>query len=151
MIIAASLREFELTIQLTIGTVVIVLTTIFHVISLVALAGLLKRAARSEKLAGGNTKIIFLLAIAVLFIIGIHTIEAWSWAAIYLAIGEFNELPQALYFSVVTLTSLGYGDITLSAQWQILGTFEAMGGLILFGASTAFLLGLMRKLFDLPD
>ncbi|MBT5218882.1 MAG: two pore domain potassium channel family protein [Woeseia sp.] len=112
---------------------------------------MLKRVSTSGKLGGGNSEIIFLLAIAVLFIIGVHTVEAWSWAAIYLSIGEFSELPEALYFSVVTLTSLGYGDVTLSSQWQILGTFEAMGGLILFGASTAFLLGLMRKLFDLPS
>lgn len=123
----------------------------FHVICLVVLAGMLKRVEASGKLGDGNSKIIILLAIALLFIIGIHTIEAWSWAAVYLSIGEFSELPEALYFSVVTLTSLGYGDITLSSQWQILGTFEAMGGLILFGASTAFLLGLMRKLFDLPS
>ena len=116
-----------------------------------ALAGLLKRAGTNEKLGEGNIKIIFLFATALLFSIGIHTVEAWSWAAIYLSIGEFSDLPEALYFSVVTLTSLGYGDITLSSQWQILGTFEAMAGLILFGASTAFLLGLMRKLLDLPS
>jgi voltage-gated potassium channel Kch len=80
-----------------------------------------------------------------------HTIEAWCWAALFLYLGEFSELRQALYFSVVTSTTLGYGDIILSERWQILGTFEVMGGLILFGTSTAFLLELMRRLFKEPS
>ena len=72
------------------------------------------------------------------------------WAIIYLQLGEFEVLTDALYFSVVTSTTLGYGDIVLSSKWQLLGTFEAMGGLILFGTSTAFLLNVMRRLFDEP-
>lgn len=83
-----------------------------------------------------------------LTIVGIHTVEAWGWAAIYYALGEFTEFERSLYFSVVTATTLGYGDITLSDRWQLLSTFEAMGGLLLFGASTAFLLGVMRHLFE---
>ena len=133
-------------IQLFLGTAIIVATAIFHVISLVTLASFLTHMARRRIVASRNLHTIFLLGVAVLTIIGIHTVEAWSWAAIYLAIGEFNELSQALYFSVVTSTTLGYGDITLSEQWRLLGTFESMGGLILFGASTAFLFELMRRL-----
>lgn len=120
---------------------------VFHVAALVLLSGLLRYIAprlETMRAAIGTT---YLLAIAVLTIIGIHTVEAWSWAALFLYLGEFTELKRALYFSVVTSTTLGYGDITLSECWQILGTFEAMGGLILFGASTAFLLGTMRHLF----
>ncbi len=76
-----------------------------------------------------------------------HTVSAWAWAFVYLVLGEFSELTQALYFSVVTATTLGYGDLTLSEEWQLLGSFEAMGGLVLFGASTAFLLGVTRSWF----
>lgn len=92
--------------------------------------------------------IMSLLGFAVFMIIGVHTIEAWAWAFIYLKLGEFKELSKALYFSVVTCTALGYGDITLSERWRILSTFEAMGGLLLFGASTAFLIGFMQTLFS---
>ena len=78
----------------------------------------------------------------------IHIVEAWGWALLYLSIGEFASLARALYFSAVTATTLGYGDTTLSEQWQLLSTIEAMGGLILFGASTAFLIAMMRHIFD---
>jgi len=134
--------------QLLLGTLMIAGTVVFHVAVLVYLAGFLRRLAlRVEHLhtVVGTT---CLITTAVFIIILIHTIEAWSWAALFLYLGEFDELKQALYFSVVTSTTLGYGDITLSNEWQILGTFEAMGGLILFGTSTAFLLGLMRCLFE---
>ncbi|MEM9322914.1 MAG: ion channel [Pseudomonadota bacterium] len=44
-------------------------------------------------------------------------------------------MATALYFSVSTATTVGYGDIILTPAWQVLGTFESMSGLILFGAS----------------
>ncbi len=91
---------------------------------------------------------IFLLAVSVLFILSIHTVKAWAWGVVYVVIGEFSNIQEALYFSVVTSTTLGYGDLTLSDRWRLLSSFEAMGGLILFSASTAFMLGLMRSLFE---
>lgn len=93
----------------------------------------------------------FAIISTVIAIIAIHTIEVWLWAAIYFYLEEFTDFSQALYFSVVTSTTLGYGDLTLSTRWQVLGTFESMGGLILFGTSTAFLIGLMEKLFFNKD
>ena len=48
----------------------------------------------------------------------------------------------------VTATTLGYGDITLSEEWRLLGAFEAMGGLILFATSTAFLMRAVRNVMD---
>jgi voltage-gated potassium channel Kch len=91
---------------------------------------------------------IFLMGVAVLVVIGIHTVEAWGWALVYYLLGEFNEIAQALYFSVVTSTTLGYGDVTLSKDGRLVGSFEAMGGLILFGAGTAFLLRVVGHLFQ---
>lgn len=134
--------------QLILGTVVVVATVIFHVAALVGLAGLLQRVGHREERSHRQLTLMMLLAMAVLYILAIHTLEAWFWAAVYLFAGEFNNVSDALYFSVVTSTTLGYGDITLSEKWRLLSTFEAMGGLILFGASTAFLLELMRVLFQ---
>ena len=49
----------------------------------------------------------------------------------------------------MTATTLGYGDLTLSEPWRLLGVFEAMTGLMLFGASTAAVFQLMVR--TLPD
>jgi len=111
------------------------------------LLNLLKRTLKRMARIPEMPRIILTMVFNVLIVICVHTVEAWSWAVLYLYLGEFSELQHALYFSVVTSTTLGYGDVTLSPEWQMLSTFEAMGGLILFGVSTAFLLELMRHLF----
>lgn len=126
--------------QLLLGTLVVVTTVVFHVAALVALSGLLQRVSTRDKTSNPQLNLMILLAMAVLYILAIRTLEAWFWGAVYLLAGEFNNLSDALYFSVVTSTTLGYGDITLSEEWRLLSTFEAMSGLILFGASTAFFL-----------
>jgi hypothetical protein len=136
-----------LLIQLSLGTALVTLCVIFHVAGLVYLASMLRRFSSPEQVQLSNLRTIMLITAAVLGVIFLHTIEIWLWAFVYIQLGEFRELARALYFSAVTATTLGYGDITLSESWQLLTSFEAMAGLILFGASTAFLIGLMRSLF----
>lgn len=137
--------------QLLLGTILIVVNAVFHVSCLVLLASLIHRIGTSATFIPNRKGLILLLGIAVLGLISIHTASAWAWAIVYLVIGEFTELSKALYFSVVTATTLGYGDITLSDEWQLLASFEAMGGLILFGASTAFLIGVTKSWFSHLD
>ena len=137
-----------LTSQLLLGTALIIVNAVFHVSCLVWLASLLNTIGTSAKFNPNRRGLVLLLGIAVLGLIVIHTASAWAWAVVYLVVGEFTELSKALYFSVVTSTTLGYGDITLSERWQLLASFQAMGGLILFGASTAFLLAVTRSWFS---
>ncbi len=133
--------------QLLLGILVVLLMTVFHVAGLVSLNTLLNRLWRLPRFSSNRMGIAYLLVMSVLVIIIIHTVEAYGWAALYYYLGEFTDPTKAVYFSIVTVTTLGYGDITLSEQWQLLASFEAMGGLILFGASTAFLIEVMRYLF----
>ena len=133
--------------QIPLGTIIIIFVVVFHVVCLVGLIDLLKWMSVTSEFWKTQLGTMCILGFAVFMIIGIHTIEAWAWAFIYVKLGEFKDLSKALYFSVVTCTALGYGDITLSERWRILSTFEAMGGLLLFGASTAFLIGFMQSIF----
>lgn len=133
--------------QLILGTLIITTTVIFHIACLVVLANILRKMSNENNIFVSTQGLCVAIITTVIAIIAIHTMEVWLWAAIYFYLGEFTDFSQALYFSVVTSTTLGYGDVTLSTRWQILGTFESMGGLILFGTSTAFLIGLMEKLF----
>lgn len=134
--------------SLLLGTLMILISVALHVGCLVWLSETLTTIGSAVKHKGQYLVTALVLSISVLVLIAVHTLEAWGWALLYLTLDEFSNLQDALYFSVVTATTLGYGDLTLSAQWQLLSTFEAMGGLILFGASTAFLLAAMRHVFD---
>ena len=54
----------------------------------------------------------------------------------------------ALYFSLVTFTTVGYGDVVLGEELRIFGTFASVTGLLAFGLSTAYLVALMSRIFE---
>jgi voltage-gated potassium channel Kch len=76
-----------------------------------------------------------LSAVMLLMLVG-NFIQMAIWAALFMAIGEFNEFATALYFSSVTFATLGYGDVVLSEQWRLLSGVEAANGILMFGVST---------------
>lgn len=87
-----------------------------------------------------------LLMAATIGIIGIHTLEIWLYAALYLELHALNGFEQALYFSTVTYSTIGYGDVLMPREWRILGAIEGAVGIIMLGWSTAFLVSLLTRL-----
>ncbi len=129
----------------------IALTVVIHTAGIIGLIVCFK--ALSSRIVG-NRKYIAMMCVLVISIVGIfivHTVEIWIWAVLYLWLGEFESMERALYFSTATFTTLGYGDITLHERWQLLSSFEAANGIILFGVSTAFVFGAIRKLFEVTE
>ena len=74
-------------------------------------------------------------------------LEAISWAMTYLLMGAIEGLEKAIYFAIVTYTTLGYGDITLDPQWQLLSAFSSINGIIMFGWSTAIVLAAVQNIY----
>ncbi len=81
-----------------------------------------------------------------LWLIIAHMIEIAMWAWTYLRLGVFTAWEEALYFSGVSYTTLGFGGITLPDEWRLLAGATAAGGLLLFGMSAAFLVETGGKL-----
>ena len=131
------------------GVVLTLFTVAGHVIGLVHLGQLLGHLMAPQLFTRDPLHRAMFLGVAVLLMILLHLAGAAVWALAYCWIGEFDDFLTSLYFSVVTATSLGYGDFTLSESWRLLAVFEAMSGLLLFGASTASVFQLMVKI--LPD
>ena len=66
--------------------------------------------------------------------------EAVLWALLYLLLADHTGLVNfgdALYFSLATFSTLGYGDLTISGPWRLLAGIEAMNGVLMLGWSTA--------------
>jgi len=53
---------------------------------------------------------------------------------------------MALYHSAVNYTSLGYGDVVMSAAWRLLGPLETSDGMLMFGVSTAMIFAVIERL-----
>jgi hypothetical protein len=79
----------------------------------------------------------------------LHLVEVVVWAGFYLLITPVEEIAtfeEALYFSLVTFTTLGYGDITLADHhWRLLSGAEALNGVLLVGWSTALLFAVVQR------
>ena len=83
------------------------------------------------------------------FLISIHLFQAALWALVYLllpGITEFETFEKSMYFSLVTFTTLGYGEITISSGNRILAGLEAINGITLIGWSTAFMFAIFQEL-----
>ncbi len=87
------------------------------------------------------------IAFTVLIIFAASMVESIVWAATYLRIGAVLTFTDALYFSIVTYTTLGYGDITLNESWRLLASFQAAIGIIIFGWSTAIVVASVQNIY----
>jgi hypothetical protein len=59
------------------------------------------------------------------WIILLHLVEIAIWAFVYVWKNAMPDLPSALYFSAVTYTTTGYGDLLLPNEWRLVGGVEA--------------------------
>ncbi len=68
----------------------------------------------------------------------LHLTEISIWGWFYLWRGCLPNAETAFYFSGVTYTSLGYGDVVLAQPWRLLTPLEALTGVIMCGLSTGY-------------
>ena len=54
-----------------------------------------------------------------------------------------------MLYSLGAMTSYGHADVYLEDRWRLLGTIEAVNGLILFGLTTAFLYAAIHQVWPL--
>ena len=87
-----------------------------------------------------------MLLIVVLGIFALHTLEMWCYAIVYMWLDEFSSFEAALYFSVSSYTTVGFGDLVMSPDWRLLSAIESTNGWILFAWSTAFLLTVTTRM-----
>ncbi len=115
----------------------------------------LRRRSKKGKVSNSRfreLKILFSTSTLLLFL---HILEVAVWAVTYLAIPKLNHLQkfelqsfeEAAYFSIVTFTSLGYGDIVITSKWRLLSGIQSMAGLFVFGWSTALLFAIFQRLW----
>ena len=77
----------------------------------------------------------------------LHLAEITVWALYYAGGGGMPDLDAALYFSAVTYTTVGYGDLVLPAEWRLVGGIEALTGILMCGWSTAYFLAIVNQVF----
>ena len=133
-------------INIAIGIVLIIITILIHSIVTKYAIHLSKRAKSSKRTRLSQISEVW-IALLVLIMFFASFLEASIWAFMYFWIGAILDFETALYFSMVTFTTLGYGDVTLPDQWNLLASMEAAIGIIVFGWSTAIVMAVVQKFY----
>lgn len=132
--------------QLVVGSIIIVITVTVQALIIGSITVVAKRIGGWLRKPPHVWKMVIALISTVLIMVAGISICAWIWAGVFLLLGLFEQLEPAVYFTLVTMTTLGFGDITLDTQWRLLSGLTAVNGLILFGFTTAFLVEFMLRL-----
>jgi len=77
----------------------------------------------------------------------LHGLEATIWALAYRLLGAVGDDKSALLYSLEAITTYGHNDLYLAAHWRLMGALEALNGMLLFGLTTAFLYGLIQRVW----
>jgi len=132
------------------GLGMMVLTIIIH--ALFMTAGVKMARWRLSHLGKAKTeamKAALLSGLTVWLFLAI-VLEVWLWALLYLyhpLVSTLPDLETAFYFSMVTFSTLGYGDVVLSGPWRTLASIQAANGVIIFGWTTALIFYFIQRIY----
>jgi len=82
------------------------------------------------------------------WIVGAHLVEIAIWAFYYRWHQMFPDAETSFYFSAVTYTTVGYGDLVLPERWRIIAGVEGLTGILMCGWSTGLLFALVSRLYS---
>jgi len=130
-----------------VGVILTALTVTIHAAGTIWWVQSLDRRYRSSGRSWQRRALWFVLMSTATVMLLLHVIEVCLWAGAYRIIvpDELETFEKALYFSFVTFTSLGYGDISLSSEWRLLSGIESLSGLLAAGISTALLFSVLQR------
>ena len=132
--------------NILVGILLIIITILIHsVITRYIIYRVNRKKSSNKNLITHSNE--FWVAVIVLNMFLTSLLESSVWAIVYNWLGAIPDFNSALYFSIVTFTTLGYGDMTLNESWRLLASFEAAIGIIIFGWSTAIVMAVVQKLY----
>jgi Ion channel len=86
------------------------------------------------------------LLVTTLVMVLANLVQIALWGGLFLWLGEFEKPYDAMYHSAVNFSSLGYGDIVMSASRKLLGPLEAVNGVLMLGMTAAALMAIVQHL-----
>jgi hypothetical protein len=131
--------------QLLIAWCLMAVCVAIHAIGVTSAVRWLRRSALAPPRFWHWTGLFILLAG---WIILLHLVEIIVWGAVYVWQEAMPDLASGLYFSAVTYTTTGYGDLVLPDEWRLVGGVEALTGILMCGWSTGFFFVVVSRMFD---
>jgi hypothetical protein len=109
-------------------------------------AALLRAIVWSHALAWTGFWLVTSLVISLTcWLVLIHLVEISVWGLFYFWQDCLPDAESAFYFSGVTYTTVGYGDLVLPKPWRMLAPLEALTGALMFGLSTGLFFAVVSR------
>jgi hypothetical protein len=131
---------------IAIGLGLLAVSVAIHATVLVLLFRWLRRLRLASEF--GMLQGLWILVRVAVSTVSAHLLEIVVWALAYRAVGALPTLDTAVYFSEVTYTTVGYGDVTIPARWHLVAGLEAVTGIVLAGWSAAALFAVVTRLLE---
>ncbi len=133
--------------QILVAFILVSINVSIHAAGMVELMNwLMRKRAKIEKKIG-TVENIFLFIEIFAVILSLHLAQICIWAGFYRIWGGVEDFESALYFSITTYATIGYGDMVLPIGWRLLGTIEGVTGVLTFGWSTGVIFAVASRLF----
>ena len=81
-------------------------------------------------------------------IVLLHLVQVGLWAVVFWRAQELPNVETALYFSLATYTTIGFGDVVVGPGWRVLAGIEGLTGTLLVGWSTAFVFAVVNRMYE---
>ncbi|MGJ8616970.1 MAG: ion channel [Sulfitobacter sp.] len=131
--------------QIAYGTLIMSICSALHLGMIIGSFPWLTRVAQAQKKHFGRHRASVLIGLGFMVVVLGHTVQVWLWAFAYLWLEALDGLEPAIYFALSNYTTLGYGDLVLGEDLRVFGAFASVNGMLIFGVSTAFLVGLIGR------
>jgi hypothetical protein len=127
----------------------LVASTTLHALVTFVQAGMVHAGRVGAWCSASNERRFLLVVLGALMTAATLLLDILLWAWVYRHVGAIQSLKESLYFSGITFTTVGYGDITLAKCWQLLSVGEAVNGVLMAGWSTAQLIFLVQRMMTI--
>ena len=134
--------------ELLVAFGIVAVCLLLHVGVIVTLAHWMidRREKRREEMRTFDYMLLLLVAFSVIIIL--HMVEISIFAGFYYVRSLFPDFETALYFSLTSYTTIGFGDVVLPRAWRMFGGIEGITGVLFCGLSTAFVFAIINVMFQ---
>lgn len=136
--------------QIMYGSAVLLVCAVVHIL---IIARLIRHLRKHDHFTEEKSTRHQLLTVCALFLVLLfsHTIQIYISAFSLWAIGALPGYEAPIYYSLVTYTTVGYGDVVLDPGYRIAGAMISATGILMFGITTAFVVGLFSRILGETD